>query len=175
MRVKMSETWKCSDCKQVKDKSEYRLSDKYSKGFTSRCKPCETIKNRELRLKRNERINSCLEEYLTVKIRNMKKYDRKARIEVLTELTVEDLKKLIDSQENKCCYTGVKLEWRLDADVYHKGSFDRLDVKFGHEIDNLCVSSVHANLLRNTTPRDEFIRKLNNASFDHCELDDIVC
>lgn len=166
---------KCMDCGIEKDLSNYRVSDRYTKGHSSKCKSCESIRSREARLRKNQRINTSIDEYLAVKIRNMRKYDRKSRVEVFDDLTVDGLKKLIDSQNGLCCYTGVKLEWRLDADLYHKGSFDRLDTRYGHELGNLCVSSVHANVLRGTMTRSEFIRKLNNASFDHCEIEDIVC
>ena len=169
------ETFRCIDCKVEKDRSEYKASDKYSKGYVSRCKPCETIKNREARKRKTDRINGSTDQYLNVKLKNMRKYDRRMGIEVFGELTLEDVKKLIDRQNNICCYTGVKLEWRLDADIYHKGSFDRIDTKFGHEVDNLMVSSVHANLLRGSLPRDEFLRKLENSSLDHVDIDDIIC
>lgn len=158
--------YKCIECLIYKNVDDFRSSDRYKKGFVSRCKPCESKINKERRLRKNENINNNIMEYLAVKARNMRKYDRKMGYEIFTYPTVEELKKIIDKQKNICCYTGVKLEWKLDADIYHKGSFDRIDNKFGHEVDNMVVCSVYANYMRGPMDRNEFIKKLDNLCVD---------
>lgn len=170
--MKKMNSYKCKECNVVKDKDEYRPSTRHTKGFTSVCKECQSKKNKEARLRKNEVINKNIDMYLTVKMRNMRKYDRKFGVEVFTTPTLEELKELINSQNNKCCYTGVELQWRLDADMYTKGSFDRIDTKYGHEIDNLVVSSVHANMLRGPMSRNEFIKKISCHALD--DVDDTM-
>lgn len=161
--------FRCVGCGVAKSNDEYKVSSRHSRGFTSRCNSCTTIKNREARLRKNEKINTNMDEYLNVKLRNMRKYDRKFGIEVFTYLTLDDVKSLIDQQNNKCYYTGVQLEWRLDADIYHKGSFDRIDTTFGHEPGNLIVSSVHANLMRGPMSKSEFMKKISECGLDQVE------
>lgn len=158
--------YKCIDCSVYKNIDEFRKSDRYKKGYVSRCIPCESKKNKERRLRKNDLINNNIMEYLSVKLRNMRKYDRKLGYEVFVYPTINDLKKLIDNQDNICCYTGVKLEWNLKADIYHKGSFDKIDNRYGHEVGNLAVCSVYANYMRGPMDRDEFIKKLDNLYID---------
>ena len=165
----MYKMFSCIDCKVEKDNSQYKVSSRHSRGFTLRCNECVSIKNKLARLKKNEKINNELDLYLEVKMRNMRKYDRKFGIEVFNFPTVDDLKQLINQQKNRCYYTGVELQWRLDADIYHKGSFDRIDTRFGHEPDNLLVSSVNANLMRGPMSKDEFIKKIGQCALDKVE------
>jgi hypothetical protein len=165
----MYKMFKCVGCGIEKDNSEYKASSRHSRGFTSRCNSCTTIKNREARLRKNQKINNDMDEYLKVKLRNMRKYDRRFGIEVFNFLTLDDVKSLIEHQNNKCYYTGVELEWKLDADVYHKGSFDRIDTTFGHEPGNIIVSSVHANLMRGSMSKDQFMKKIAECGLDQIE------
>lgn len=157
---------KCIDCQEVKNMSEFRASDKYKKGHVSTCKSCENKKNKIRRRKKKlDEINT-LERYLTIKLLNMRRMDVRNKREVLIYPTVEELKNLILKQENKCIYTGVELEWHPSVDMFHKGSFDRIDNRFGHEVGNLQVVSVHANLIRGKKTHEEFMKEIQKSALE---------
>jgi hypothetical protein len=144
------------------------------KGYVSRCKVCESIKKKKDREAKDKKINSNLEEYLALKLRNMKKADRRMKKEVIIYPTIQELKDLIDKQRNICDYTGVELVWRMDADIYHKGSFDRYDNRYGHELENLHVVSTFANMNRGVVSHEEYLKKIGNASLEKVTLEEIV-
>jgi hypothetical protein len=146
--------------------TEFRASDKYKKGRVSTCKPCENMKNKTRRQKRKLENITTLEQYLTIKLSNMRRMDSKHRRVVIFYPTVEDLKNLIVSQNNTCIYTGVELKWHPSADIYHKGSFDRIDNRYGHEVGNLQIVSVSANLLRGKKTHEEFMKEIQKSALD---------
>lgn len=166
--------FKCVNCGITKSSSEFRKSTRHTKGFMSRCKVCEVEKKKQDKELKDKKINSQIDEYLALKLKNMKKADRKMGKNVLVYPTIKELKSMIESQNNKCVYTGVELVWRLDADVYVKGSFDRLDNRFGHELENLHVVSTFANMNRSDMSHTDYLKKIGNASLENYIVDEVV-
>lgn len=158
-------------CKIDKPEDEFRPSQNYKKGFTSTCRACDNVKNKTRRRKKKLDQIQTIEQYLAIKIINMKRMDSKYRREVFEHPSVEYLKSLIDEAENRCVYTGVELQWHPSVDIYHKGSFDRIDNRYGHEVGNLQIVSVSANLLRGSRTHEEFLKSLKVSSLE-CVSDD---
>lgn len=152
--------YNCLGCKLDKEQTEFRESMKYKKGFTSTCKSCESVKNKTRRQKKKLDEIKTLEDYLLIKMTNMRRMDSKRKRLVLNHPTIEHLKSVIDKHNNTCVYTGVKLEWHPSADLYHRGSFDRIYNDLGHETGNLQIVSVAANMLRGSRTHQEFMRYL---------------
>jgi len=164
----------CLSCKVEKDQTEFRESMKYKKGFTSTCKPCESDKNKDRRRKKKLDEIKTLEDYLLIKMTNMRRMDSKRKRVVLNYPTVDYLKEVINRYDNKCVYTGVKLEWHPSADMYHRGSFDRIYNDLGHEMGNLQIVSLAANLLRGSRTHQEFVAYLDGLEVPSDDEDYII-
>lgn len=170
----MKMVYKCKMCKVDKEDSEFRPSTNYKRGYTSTCKQCDNAKNKKRRQKKKVDEIKTIEQYLTIKLTNMRRMDNRYRREVIFYPTVEQLKTLIADSNNKCKYSGVELEWSMTADIYHKGSFDRIDNRFGHEVGNLQIVSVQSNMARGSKTHEEYLNEIKKAALDAVSDDDDI-
>ena len=77
-------------------------------------------------------------------------------------LTTDTVMEILEKQEYKCAMTGVYLEFVVGGELDGKNprscSIDRLDNKQGYSINNIQLTTVEINLLRNKKGINEFIQ-----------------
>lgn len=153
--------FKCKRCQTDKNPEDFRKSDRYKRGYTATCKQCDSEKNKIRRRKKKLDEIASLDDYLAIKVTNMRRMDVRHNREVINRPEIADLKKVIETHDNKCVYTGTSLIWHPSATVYERGSFDRIDNNLGHEVGNLQITSIAANLMRGSMTHSQFKKHIS--------------
>lgn len=143
---------KCVDCKVDKDLSEFHLrrrkyKDKVYEYPYGRCKVCSN-KLRRIDFAKNMHQNA---------------KSRANRRGIEFDITVEDIRELNDSQDGKCAFTGVPLNWdwlppsRRRICPPDRVSLDRIDSSKGYVVDNIQLTTDIVNRCKGQYADSEFI------------------
>jgi hypothetical protein len=101
------------------------------------------------------------------RLRNECEVRRKLDFNLTTDIIME----ILEQQEYKCAMTGAYLEFftggELDGKNPKSCSIDRINNDEGYNIDNIQLTTVEINLLRNKKSVDEFIRICKQVSACH--------
>ncbi len=153
---------KCKLCNLTKPKSEFHASKKHKFGHMLWCIACDDLKKLEKRLRADEESDK----YVLSMMKNMKKADNMVG-NLHEELNLAEIKHLIARFSNICVYSGVKLEWKSCADLYHKGVFVKIDENIGYECENLQICSLASLYMRGKTTHKDFIYDLMILSLEY--------
>jgi hypothetical protein len=160
----------CTKCNLSKELTvqEYHTCKRAKDGFRSECIECRTGKKRErfytgetvLVNKQNSRARriTTIRGYLNDALANSLRSRHKDRHEGVSDLTIEHLLSLWETQCGKCYWTGIELTYGPDIPRAHlaKLSFDRLDNTIGYMQGNVVLASNFANRGRGNASAEEF-------------------
>ncbi len=82
-------------------------------------------------------------------LRDAKQHSKKSSRKF--EITLEDLKKLIEIQGNKCALSGIEFNEEM------KPSLDRIDSEKGYEINNIQLVTIEINRMKSNLQQDKFL------------------
>lgn len=149
-----NKTLTCWSCKETKSLRLFPYRKQYKDNKEKRCKQCNKL-NKHARVE-----NYTLEQHITGMITTAKSSSRKRgkrgrnQCEIHT-ITVEDILKLKEKQNNKCVYSGIELAWERNNN--NKASIDRIDSTKGYTPDNIQLVTKVVNQAKNNLTHNEFI------------------
>ena len=114
---------------------------KFSNSSRTLCKEC---------LKKQQRSLIPLEEKLYTRAKHSA-MSRKLDF----DLTILDVKNILEGQNNKCKYSGIKFGDNFN-DKYTYPTIDRIDSSKGYIKDNICICTFFVNMMKNNCPVNKF-------------------
>ena len=119
------------------------------------CRPCERIKSKEKNEKRLRNIT--LDYCIRLKVWQCNSRHRNHRTKKYAEpcnITCQYVKDLWHKQEEKCCYSGIKMTYKTNN--YNLFSIDRIDSSRGYVVGNIALCCHGINLMKNDMDMEEF-------------------
>lgn len=134
----------CSACKKIKPYSEFNTIPHHTDGLSCQCKAC---------LKRAKRV-------IYRMISSTRKRAKKTGM--VCEIDIAFIRQLNESQNGKCVYTGLDLNWEYEEDrdgsiPFDRASIDRIDSTKGYTKDNVQLVVCTANIMKNRFAEEEFL------------------
>lgn len=157
----VSATSRCAMCKETKPVSEFARNFRMLDGRASYCNSCKVIRVKDWRRRNPQRSR---EQSIRYQRRNVVVYllsrirYRARKIGVTCALTIEDVKRLIETKT--CPVFGFPLEITIGSGATSGGkpnslSFDRINPSLGYVPGNVYVISYRANVLKRDATLEE--------------------
>lgn len=151
-------TLTCWSCKETKSLRLFPYRKQYKDNKEKRCKQCNKLDHR------NRVENYTLEQHITHMVSSSKgsakKRGKRGRKECEEHtITVEDILKLKEEQNNKCVYSGIELVWERNNN--DKASIDRIDSTKGYTPDNIQLVTKLVNQAKSDLTHNQFIGLVN--------------
>jgi hypothetical protein len=144
----------CWDCGETKNRRLFPYRKQYSDNKEKRCKLCN-LSNVSIR-RENMEVSQHINTLLKTAKESAKRRLKNGRIECgVFNLTPVDIKGLIDTQNNKCKFSGKELIWEFNDN--YKASIDRIDSNKGYTKDNIQLVSMIVNQAKNNLDDDDFL------------------
>lgn len=155
---------KCSSCKEYKPFVEFNKTKTNRDGLSYLCKECNLTSTRAYRKKNKQKYYSDQQAYrateegfISQTVHNCKTRASKKGFDC--DITKEDIKTLMQTQEMKCAVTGVEMTLesnsRKKANAY-KCSVDRIDSTKGYTLDNIQLVCWAVNQMKSDRTEEEF-------------------
>lgn len=156
----------CTLCKQNKPLSNFRMrtkrarnSDKIYTYISSHCSECETAHRKTARTKEyreqykaRRKLNNPVLFHMQERIAQWRKKD------LLSDLTVEFLVSLWESQKGLCHYTNVQMVLGgTKEDLWNSASLDKLNPELGYKQNNVVWCSYKVNSMKGNLNKQDFI------------------
>jgi len=143
----------CTDCKKSKPLYLFFNSKLKKNGKRSHCKKCNKMRTKTRRFNWNEQqfIQKLL---LTCKDLTKRRRNRGRNLE--NSITLHDIEGLIETQQNKCVYTGRELVWK--SNHKNKASIDRIDSSIGYIPSNIQLVTSQTNAAKWDMSDEDFMK-----------------
>jgi len=142
----------CCVCELEKPVYLFGNDNRKTNGKISYCKLCGQQKGRE-RIKNQTQIQFM--KFMLKSCRNTTRSRiRKGRVNMYFNITVQDIKKLAISQNNKCVYSGAELFW--NSNHKNTASVDRIDSTIGYIPSNIQLVTKSVNQAKSDFTEMEF-------------------
>ena len=141
----------CSCCSK---EINYVKKDSFNRAVTNEsvCPSCRTANNNRNRIPKRKENNPAWKGYKDVPGKVFSRLNRDARTRNLdVSITIEDIYTQYVKQYKCCAFSGVPLEFGLDASV------DRIDSKEGYHVWNIQIVHKTLNMMKKDLPNDLFI------------------
>ena len=141
----------CSCCSK---EINYVKKDSFNRAVTNEsvCPSCRTANNNRNRIPKRKENNPAWKGYKDVPGKVFSRLRRDARTRNLdVSITIEDIYTQYVKQHKCCAFSGVPLEFGLDASV------DRIDSKEGYHAWNIQIVHKTLNMMKKDLPNDLFI------------------
>lgn len=152
---KESGTKCCNECKKDIDVSEFNSDRSNNDGLQAVCKNCQLI--------RIHRSSNNIDVFITKLLKDAKTRAKKKNIEFT--LNCNDIKNLLQKQNNKCVITNIDLTfgWNpTDTNNRIKNqdniSIDRIIPENGYTLNNIRLISAKINIIRFDNTDEEFVK-----------------
>lgn len=143
----------CTHCKEKKEIIEFKIRPAYKDGYANQCKKCQ------YEITTNSRKAYELKYWVKKLFHSAKKH---AKSEV--EIDEQFISELYEKQNGRCYWFNLKLEPSNEAKYPWQPSLDRLDRTKGYTKDNVVLACYTANIGRNTSSAETFIKFVNDLS-----------
>ena len=135
----------CTDCKKLKDSSEFMLRPKTIRGFNFNCRKCSNKKQRERRAKNSDKVTKKYEKTLKGKLmrtyRNMSSRVKgilKKKSHLYEGLPIVDRESFYEWSLNNEDYIRIFKNWEDSGyELKESPSIDRKDANKGYTLDNM--------------------------------------
>jgi hypothetical protein len=162
---------KCNSCKQFLSISSFGLRNEKRLATMvqrprSKCKKCEAALETERMNRPGERAKKWTgrkqkrASHIRYKLQDKIAAWRKKTLD--SDLTVDYLVELWETQQGKCYYTGCEMEWCAKSIEKHGMSLDRLDPKAGYRKGNVVFCCYFVNTMKGSHTEQEFYEMMNH-------------
>lgn len=148
--------YKCKLCKINKPRRFFYNGKQCVNGKRNICKTCSYKNNNNRKISKIDNIDKVLKDCVqTTKYSSQKRFDKGRYIASEHDITIEDVKLLIEKQNNKCAFTGNELIWRKKHK--YKASIDRINSDKGYTQNNIQLVSLAINHAKSNMSDLEFL------------------
>lgn len=151
----------------IKDDFGYKIANR--KAMTYKCKYCGDTNEANFNKSNKSVCKSCQKKILESSndiasnlLRRSKNNSKTLKIDY--ELDLEFIQDMLEKQNYKCCYSGVKFKSSFN-DKYYYPTIDRIDSRKGYTKDNVCICTFVVNRMKNDLDLYDFkdlISKINS-------------
>lgn len=146
----------CTKCYEIKPLDEFPNKKNGRSGKSWYCKKCTNEYYAKYRKYNSMISDDKLLNYFKYKLQLIKIQDKKKFPDYVNTLKEDDLLSVYKKYNGKCVYSNKKLKPGSKVSIYAKISFDRIDNDLPHTPDNLQLTSVFMNMLRNGKKHSDF-------------------
>jgi hypothetical protein len=140
------------DCKRSKPLYLFFNSKLKKNGKRSHCKKCNKMRTKTRKLNWNER--QFIQKLLS-RCKGLTKRRRNRGRDLEYSITLDDIERLIETQQNKCVYTGRELVWKQNHK--NKASIDRIDSSIGYIPSNIQLVTSQTNAAKSDLSDEDFM------------------